>query len=214
MKFRVESHRDALLLAEYDAELSSLWDEIIEVIGAISDDEIIIRFDEGAREAKSISTAINELLKSRFVEKGWSQESPIFADSTYREGHRKGTWRLDFAKGDISIEVAFNHRSDIAWNLIKPTLAGELNHVEKAIQTRIGVVITATEAMKAAGGFDSAIGTFEDYVQYLKPLRAQLTTPTVLIGLEAPETFRVVVVQGGVRRKIGQIERHEDSLLR
>ena len=51
------------------------------------------------------------------------------------------TLRLDFAKNDISIEVGFNHGEAIAWNFIKPTLAGELNHVEKAIQTKICIII-------------------------------------------------------------------------
>ena len=64
---------------------------------------------------------------------------------------------------DISIEVAFNHSTVIAWNLIKPALASELNHVQKAIQTKIGVIITATNDMKVAGGFDSAIGTYEKF---------------------------------------------------
>jgi hypothetical protein len=35
-------------------------------------------------------------------------------------------------------------------------LASELNHVEKAIQTRAGILICATYEMKSAGGFDGA----------------------------------------------------------
>jgi hypothetical protein len=100
-------------------------------------------------------------------------------------------WRLDFAKENISIEVAFNHGEAIAWNLMKPVLSSELNHVEKESQTRIGVVIMATEAMKKAGGFDSAVGTYEKAIRYLKPLQNQLSCPMVLIGLEAPKSFRI-----------------------
>lgn len=84
-------------------------------------------------------------------------------------------WCLDFAKGYISIEVAFNHSGTPAWNLLKPVLASELNHVEKAIQTRIDVIICATKAMKSAGNFDGAIGTYAKYVTHLRPLMKQLS---------------------------------------
>ncbi len=71
---------------------------------------------------------------------------------------------MDFAKEDISIEVAFKHSEAIAWNLIKPVLASELNHVPKAIQTKVGVIISATKTMKKAGGFDSAVGNYEKFL--------------------------------------------------
>lgn len=99
--------------------------------------------------------------------------------------------RLDFAKNDISIEVGFNHGEAIAWNFIKPTLAGELNHVEKAIQTKICIIITATQDLKVAGGFDGVVGTYEKYIQYLNPLRHILTAPILIIGLEAPLSFYI-----------------------
>ena len=111
-------------------------------------------------------------------------KSPDYSDN-------KGTWRLDFAKDNIAIEVAFNHGGNVSWNLIKPVLSSELNHVKKAIQTQAGVVITATDAMKKAGGFDNAIGTYEKYVEYLKPLNNLLTTPMMIIGLEPPKKFTI-----------------------
>ena len=134
-------------------------------------------------------------------------ESYIFADEEYGRA-AKGTWRLDFAKDALSVEVAFNHRSDISWNLIKPTLASELNHVQKAIQTSGGVVITATQAMKEAGGFDSAVGTYEDYVQYLRPLGTMLPAPLVIVGLEPPETFRIAVEDGKGSSRVGRVMKY------
>jgi hypothetical protein len=74
---------------------------------------------------------------------------------------------------------------------MKPVLASELNHVEKAIQTRMGVIITATDNLKKLGGFDSAVGSFEKYKSYLRPFNAIITVPLVLIGLEAPTSFFV-----------------------
>ena len=46
--------------------------------------------------------------------------------------------------------------------------------------------------MKRAGGFDGAVGSYEKYVEYLKPLNNLLTTPLMIIGLEAPETFEII----------------------
>ena len=74
---------------------------------------------------------------------------------------------------------------------MKPVLASELNHVKKDIQTELGIIIVATEAMKKEGNFDSAIGTFEKFIEYFKPYNNLITVPIVLIGLEKPNTFYV-----------------------
>jgi hypothetical protein len=180
--------------------------EIIDVIVAITEEGLIIKHNSYGSiniesTPKSLSKAINDLLKEGLVAKGWVAESKIFQDNSYQGD----TWRLDFAKKDISIEVGFNHSSVIAWNLTKPVLASELNHVNKAIQTQIGVVITATEELKQKGGFDGAIGTYEKYLEYLPPLNNILTVPLFIIGLKAPTTFKVVEYQYAPRKKIGKI---------
>jgi hypothetical protein len=53
------------------------------------------------------------------------------------------------------------------------------------------------------GGFDNAIGTFEKYVQYLKPLQQILPTPLVVVGLLPPKTFHIEHTQVGAR-KVGR----------
>lgn len=206
MDFVIESFRHAAVILN-ENEFVDQFSDIMQVISGISDDDLITRHLSYGKEdeeklPKSLSTAINSLLKERFINNGWISESGIFQDNLY-QGE---TWRLDFAKDDISIEVGFNHASVIAWNLIKPVLASELNHVEKGIQTKIGVVITATNEMKVLGGFDGAIGTFEKYLDYLPPLRNMLTVPLLIIGLKPPRSFRVVHEQYRPRKKIGRIE--------
>lgn len=204
MNFKVYGYRHADYLFSTLDEYKVLWGEILDALGSITDRMIIDDFESANRRAKSISEAVNRLIRIELSARGWKPESYIFADENYGPSAR-GTWRLDFAKEELSIEVAFNHRSDISWNLIKPTLASELNHVEKAIQTSGGVIVTATQAMKAAGGYDSAIGTFEDYVQYLKPLRNMLTAPLAIIGLEPPDSFHIDVVPGTGTSKVGEV---------
>ena len=130
MQYRVHGYRHADYLFQNLDEYSSEWNELLDAIEAISDKMIIDEFEGEKREAKSISQAINRLMKAELVKRGWHPESYIFADEEYGK-QAKGTWRLDFAKNELSVEVAFNHRSDISWNLIKPTLASELNHVQK-----------------------------------------------------------------------------------
>lgn len=185
MEYKLYSHRYALSILETEEEFFETWHEIKHVINKISDEMIIERFEGKHSKQKSLSRTINELLKEEFMAFGWREESYIFQDTDYLGD----TWRLDFAKENISIEVAFNHGSVIAWNLLKPVLASELNHVQKAIQTKVGVIICATDAMKIAGGFDSAVGSYEKFLDYFAPLNNQLSVPIALIGLEAPRTF-------------------------
>ncbi|MCT7618540.1 BglII/BstYI family type II restriction endonuclease [Aliarcobacter butzleri] len=193
MNYKLHSHRYGLEIIEKEEDFKQDWKDIIEIIESISDEEIIEHYEAHGASRMSISTTINNLLKEKFVVKGWAAESAIFSENAMEveSEYRDKRWRLDFANKNISIEVAFNHGEAIAWNLLKPVLASELNHVEKAFQTKIGIVITATDEMKKAGAFDGAVGSFEKYLRYLKPLNNQLTVPMVIIGLEKPDSFIV-----------------------
>jgi hypothetical protein len=201
MEFTTSSHRSGLELFRTDEKYSSLWTEIENIIWSITEAELLADFNatSAATSPKSISYSINRLLKERFLQLDWKSESFIFAESEYRNTN----WRLDFAKDEISVEVGFNHGGNVAWNLIKPVLASELNHVKKDVQTSAGVVITATDDLRILGGFDNAIGTFEKYVQYLKPLQQILPTPLVIVGLLPPKTFHIEHAQVGAR-KVGR----------
>lgn len=207
MKFRTHSFRHSEVILNEPSFIEQ-WLEVKNILTNIKDEDIIKEHQsygetDKNHSPKSISKALNVLLKNRFHANGWLPESPIFQDSNYQGD----TWRLDFAKKDISLEVAFNHTTVIAWNLTKPVLASELNHVNKKIQTQVGIIITATQELKTAGGFDGAIGTFEKFLDYLPPLRNMLTVPLMIIGLEAPETFKVTVSEFAERKKIGNIIR-------
>jgi hypothetical protein len=186
MEYELGSHRFGVAIAA-EKEYASEWNEILQSLQSISDEEIKEKHTNKCSQRKSISKAINLLIHERLESLGWKPESSIFNDPNYTQAR----WRLDFAKKNISLEVAFNHGEAIAWNLLKPVLASELNHVQKEAQTSLGVVIMATEEMKSAGGFDSAVGTYEKAIRYLKPLQNQLSCPMILIGLKAPRTFRV-----------------------
>ena len=183
-------HRNSNLLVE-DEEFIKDYQELVNALETISDKDLENGFLSSSREnIKSLSEPINDLIKYRLVKLGWNAESGLFKEAPY-DRTNSSRWRLDFAKNSISVEVAFNHAEAIAHNIIKPVLASELNHVQKEIQTKLGIIVTATENMKSKGNFDGAIGTFEQFIEYFKPYSAIVPTPIVLIGIEAPETFLI-----------------------
>jgi hypothetical protein len=196
MHFKVHQHRFGLDIINSDPGLSQLWNDIINTIEGISDERIISEYELSAN-AMSLSQSINNLLDGDLQALGWTPQSAIFQGSEY-EGK---SWRLDFAKtvntpnekSGIAIEVAFNHGEAIAWNLLKPVLAAEINHVDTQtdIGVGVGVYICATESLKEAGAFDGAVGEYEKVLRYLSPLFGKLTVPMVIVGLEAPDTFKV-----------------------
>ena len=148
MNYKIHSFRHGEIILNNEPNYKIVWNELLKAIKSITDDEIIEHHENNPRKAKSISESINNILKSKLLILNWNEESYIFQDDEY-SGNR---WRLDFAKESISVEVAFNHGEAIAWNLIKPVLAGELNHVKKEINTEIGVIICATKELKDKGG--------------------------------------------------------------
>jgi hypothetical protein len=214
MDYLLAEHRYALAAAGRE-DLKADFDELLEVIRDISEEEIVRRFNEDAHVVaesqegvltKSLSDVINTLLDERLRAKGWLGQSPIFGDKRFK----RMRWTLDFAKKDtFSVEVVFNNAGSLGWNLIKPVLACEQNHVEKAIQTKIGIVIMATKELKAAGGFDNAIATFEDAPLYLSAMQNIISaTPIIIIGLSAPKTFKVEhFIPEGKKKKAGRIVR-------
>ncbi len=190
MNYDVHSFRYGLDLFQTNPQFTGLWNEIQHVLTSITDEDLITYFNSNRRTSKkSLSEAINTLIDERLTDLQWNRQSPIFNNSEYRPTSRNRWWTLDFTKDSIAVEVAFNHGEAVAWNLIKPVLSSELNHVEKAIQTHAGIIITAKDTLKRAGNFDSAIGTYEKFLQYLAPFRNLLSVPMVIIGLDAPETF-------------------------
>ena len=188
MRYKLKSYRYGELILNNEDKYKDKWLELLETIESITDNEIITAHEANVRIPKGLSVALNKVIKEKLIAIGWKAESKIFNDEEYSNK----SWRLDFANENISIEVAFNHGEAIAWNLVKPTIASELNHVQKEIKTDIAIVICATKKLKTLGGFDGATGEFEKFERYLDPLRGLLTVPMVIIGLESPQTFKII----------------------
>lgn len=209
MKYCVLSHRDGLPLAK-ERGLSADWRKFEIALASITEADLINGFEDdcrakrerGVREPKSLSHVINDLIDVRLVAAGWHRQVRLFPKKIFPRG-----WTLDFASqascskapNGLSCEVAFNHSEALAWILTKTALACERNVKEKQISTRVGLVVTATQALKDAGNFDGAIGTFESVKGYLDVMHGFLTAPIVVVGLEAPRGFVVEPVSVGDR---------------
>jgi len=203
MDYITHFHNHSEAVIKNDDKFIGTFNELTSVIKSVKDEEIIEKFiltrDSGEKSTKSPSTAINNIFKERLVKLGWKSESPIFAGDDYqyelRNGkytkRKLGTWRLDFVKNLIAVEIAFNHGEAIAHNLLKPHLSSQMNHVVKETDTKLGVVICVTETFKKRCNFDGAVGHYEKQLIYLKPYSQILSTPLVIIGLEAPSSFTI-----------------------
>lgn len=110
MEYTLFSFRNAQVIFENDDRYTQHWHEMLSALDSINDSDIIEKYNANPRASqKSISDAINILIDERLVEMGWDRQSPIFNDSEYRPNSQGHWWTLDFVKGEISVEVAFNH---------------------------------------------------------------------------------------------------------
>lgn len=198
MRFIEYSHRHADAIIANDPTLRERYEQFTNALRNMTDEDLIADFLEKKAEYaargtsfKSMTPSINSMLKERMLAiPGWQAEVDIFNDTTGVIGNTE--WRLDFACDNaFCVEVAFNHGEAIAWNLLKPVLSCELNHVEKAVQGQLGIYVCATDNMKIAANIDSASGSFEKVLRYLPPMMNQLTIPMMIIGLEPFETFKI-----------------------
>lgn len=207
MKFITHNHRFALDIVKSNPDLMELWTEIESALESIDDARLMAEFPKSTNQM-SLSDAINSLIEDELIRRHWVAQSAIFQGDEYKEKK----WRLDFSKridkparniSGMAVEVAFNHGEAIAWNLIKPVLAAEINQVETQtdIGAGIGVYICATTDLKKAGAFDGAVGEYEKVLRYLDPMFSKLTAPLIIVGLEAPESFVIKKVKDPITKK-------------
>jgi hypothetical protein len=215
MKYELHQHRFGLDIVNSNSELKSLWEEFIGVIESISDEDVRQEFispppympgkktrtgkqSSRPRNKMSLSAAINNLIDDGLTAKGWNDQSEIFQGEEYNSSK----WRLDFSKritnpsSDISgfaVEVAFNHGEAISWNLLKPVLAAEINHVKTEVEigAGIGIYVCATEKLKQEGAFDNTVGEYEKVLRYLTPLFSKLSVPMIIVGLLPLDKYRM-----------------------
>ncbi len=204
MKYKFYSFNQAETILRESNTYSETLRNILDIIDNISDISLIKKFEDIGKNSKSISNTITCLLEERLIEKNWVKESAIFTNFPF-EINKSKRWTLDFYKNNIQLEIAFNHEEGTAWNIMKIPLSNKPNCYEHKQQVDLGIIITATNQMKRSGGYDSSVGSFEKYIEYLSAFNPFISTPILLIGLQSPDDFKIKH-RNINRKKIGQVK--------
>ena len=204
MRYKITRYGVTNLSEKVRNKLEELISEIAEQLLSIDDDEIVSEQEAFTGRTKSISKPLTNILEGRMIHNEWNKEVRIFQSNN--KSYQSNRWSLDFEKDNISLEIAFNHEEGTAWNIIKGYISNKSTKIPKSITTIGSIIITATNDLKRIGGFDSSIGSFEKYQEYMGVLEELLEYPIILIGLEGPDTF-LVKHKNVVNKKLAKIER-------
>src|SRR5699024_208614 len=189
MKFEEYSYLNGLEIIRNIPEVYEKYQEVLCAIKSIKDDEIIAKYYD-LDSGKSLGTALKRIIEEKVVDLNWERNVPIFDDKEVNTGG--GRWKSDFVLPSyFSMVVSFEHSSAMTNNLMKLELASEESHMNKNVQTKFGILITTTNELKINGGFDNVVGEFEKYQVHCRVLQNHLKTPMIIIGLKAPESFRI-----------------------
>ena len=182
-------------IANKNSDVCKEFESILNAINDIDEQKLITEYEASIKESpslKSLSVILNAVVKKVLNNHDWKSESFIFKDKEYQikgSVDKPSAWQLDHVKEKISLEVSFNHSQNIPINLIRPTMASEQNHVEKAINTEMAVIVCMSDNLKIAGNFDNAVASTIDWLRYLKPYSQILTAPMAFIEIGPPSSF-------------------------
>lgn len=204
MRYKITRYGLTNLSEEIRSKLEELISEVVEQLLSIDDDEIVSEQEAYTGRTKSISKPLTNILEGRMVHKEWNKEVRIFQSNI--KSYQSNRWSLDFEKDGISLEIAFNHEEGTAWNIIKGYISNKSTKITKSITTNGSIIITATNDLKRLGGFDSSVGSFEKYNEYMRVFEELIEYPIILIGLEGPDTF-LVKHKNVVNKKLAKIEK-------
>jgi hypothetical protein len=129
--------------------------------------------------AKLSRPAFNELLKNRFVARGWESQPAVFDDPA-----EPGA-KMDFLKERVGIEVCFGHASFIGIDLLKFQVASysALDKIDVGIY-----VVTTTKFQKfmraeCSQKWEGSL-TFEKVKRYLPHFKSAIQVPISVIGID------------------------------
>tara|TARA_Y100000816_G_scaffold117642_1_gene82510 strand:- start:934 stop:1683 length:750 start_codon:yes stop_codon:yes gene_type:complete len=214
MKYKEEFIKGAdVLISSNDSKyqaISNRYNEVKEVLDNILDEDIRNPFQEYCdntykdypgkpmqpKPGKSPQKILNKVLKERFIEKGWDNETPIFYkddEDLPEENKEFGNLRMDMSKSPIVMEASFNHGEAIEHNLFKLYLAISDTGITKRIKNfKLGVIIVPTDKLKLNANMDSVVGSYEKWKKYFRLYEGMNLPPYVLIGLKSFESFKVM----------------------
>jgi hypothetical protein len=121
----------------------------------------------------------NEVLKERFVRRGWESQPPIFNELGDPSA------KMDFLKERVGVEVGFSHASFIGIDLLKFQVASYsgLDKID------VGVYIVTTRNFQSVvkrehnKDWEGSL-TFEKVVRYLPHFKSAIQLPIYVIGID------------------------------
>lgn len=173
------------------------WKELVSVLNSITRDEIVdkklesfVNWRSGKRKSPAVGgqSVLNEIIDSKLNYLNW--ESQIFVlDLPKLSGEddlvlkRDNYWTMDFKKNFLGVEISFNNAGALAQNLLRLSVMSESRTKPKEQMIRLGILVTATTALKKWSNMDSTCVTFETVQRVFPAMNFNIPTPIVLIGL-------------------------------
>lgn len=177
MDFETFDYRDGLSQLDGGRE----WEQLRTSISRISRDAVVGRQQEVSRSRGSVpvggQTAMNSLFVSHLEPAGWRRNRRVF------QGDHLPSWKIDFFKAPVAVEVSFEHVKYLPGVFMSLAIVAGPARPFVSTSGDVGVVLLATEALKAWSRMDSAVGTFEQAVAWMDALAPLLPSPLVLVGL-------------------------------
>lgn len=192
MKHIELSYNGALEIIKNDEEYSRIFEILIYIINNITDEQILIYYNKYSPGAKSISKALNRLIKDELLKHGYKKEVRIY--DTNAKKHKGTGGKVDFVheSGVYAIEVAFNNVGSLPGTFQKLRQSTHVHKKHKKnINIKIGFIICATSDLRKYGGFDEAILTYCDCEGHLDVNDHENPYPVIIIGLDRPDTFNI-----------------------
>ena len=121
----------------------------------------------------------NELLKEKFVEKGWESQPSVFDES------KDPSAKMDFLKERVGVEVGFGHASFIGIDLLKFQIAS-YSSLDK-VDVGIYIVTTKNFQKKMKKEYDQnweGSLSFEKVKRYLPHFKSAIQVPVYVIGID------------------------------
>ncbi len=121
----------------------------------------------------------NDVLKDRFVTKGWESQPSVFDEPDDPSA------RMDFLKERVGIEVGFGHASFIGIDLLKFQVASYsgLDNIDVGVY----IVTTRNFQMQMRRRYDKnwkGSLTFEKVVSYLPHFKSAIQVPIYVLGID------------------------------
>ncbi|PKM55690.1 MAG: hypothetical protein CVV00_02920 [Firmicutes bacterium HGW-Firmicutes-5] len=194
MKCKIYSYKDASILLDKNND----YIDFMNIIDNFDETELISIYK--ADKFTSISNAFRKYMDEKLINDNWGRDNYIFKDTTYSTKK----WTNLYTKNGIALNFGFDHRFSICWYLMKGELDSRANYISKNGYRNYHIIITGTKSFLSVNGFDAAVGSYQEYIEYLKPFEILLNTPIILIGLHEFNTFKIQKIKSN-GKSIGQI---------